>query len=155
MVMSFGGLDALRDMKDDFGFVPTPKYDGEQSEYYARLIDGWVCVPLYCCEDPARTSIIMESLAVESRNHVIPALYEDAIQNKYLRDDESIRMLDMMQENRVIDLGDTVWMMDIRNVFMDAFRIGNGNFTSAIARNIKKIDRVITKTVEKLTEAGI
>lgn len=155
MVMWFGGLDALRDMKDDFGFVPTPKYDREQSEYYARLIDGWVCVPLYCCEDPARTSIIMESLAVESRNHVIPALYEDAIQNKYLRDDESIRMLDMVLKNRVIDLGDNVWMSDIRNVFMDVFRLKKGNFVSAIEKKVKAINKVIDKTVEKLTEAGI
>ncbi len=155
MVMAFGGLDALRDMEDDFGFVPTPKYDEEQSEYYARLIDGWACVPLYCCEDPERTSVIMESLAVESRNYVIPAVYDNAIKNKYLRDDESVRMLEMMQKNRVIDLGDTVWMSDIRNVFMDVFTKKSGNFSSAIAKNIKKIDRVITKAVEQLTNAGM
>jgi len=154
MVMSFGGLEELRDMEQDFGLIPTPKYDEAQSEYYARLIDGWICVPLYCCENPERTSVIMESLAVESKNYVIPAIYEDAIQNKYLRDEESVQMLDMMQKNRVIDLGDTVWMTDIRNVFMDVFTKGNGNFASAVAKKVKAVNKTITRAVEKLTEAG-
>ena len=64
-------------------------------------------------------------------------------------------MLDMVLKNRVIDLGDTVWMFDIRNVFMDVFTKKSGNFSSAIAKNIKKIDRVITKAVEQLTNAGM
>ena len=148
MVMSFGGLNSLRDMEADFGLVPTPKYDEAQSEYYGRLIDGWINVPLYCCENPERTSVIMEALAVESKNYVIPAVYEDAVQNKYLRDEESIRMLDMVMKNRVIDLGDTVWMFDIRNVFMDVFRLKKGNFVSAIEKKVKAINKVIDKTVE-------
>lgn len=148
MVTQFSALNSLRDMKADFGLIPVPKYDEEQSEYYGRLIDGWISVPLHCCENPERTSVIMEALAVESKNYVIPAVYEDAIKNKYLRDEESIRMLDMVLKNRVIDLGDTVWMSDIRNVFMDVFKLKKGNFVSAIEKKVKAINKVINKTVE-------
>ena len=54
-----------------------------------------------------------------------------------MRDEESIRMLDMVLKNRVIDLGDTVWMFDIRNVFMDVFTFKRGNFVSAIEKRLK------------------
>ncbi|MBQ8578879.1 MAG: hypothetical protein IJ449_13090 [Clostridia bacterium] len=155
MFNGFGSLSILRDMEHDFGLVPLPKYDETQKEYYSRLIDGWINVPLYCTENPERTSVIMEALAVETKNYVIPALYEDAIQNKYLRDETSVRMLDLVMQNRSIDLGDTVWMVDIRNIFMDCFRNKKPDFASAIEKNTKKASRAIDKALESLgNQAG-
>ena len=57
-------------------------------------------------------------------------------------------MLDMVLKNRVIDLGDTVWMFDIRNVFMDVFRLKKGNFVSAIEKKVKAINKVIDKAID-------
>ena len=111
----FGKCLELREMEDNFGIVPVPKYDTEQTEYLSRIIDAWTNVALSCATDLERTSIILETLAVESKNYVIPAIYENAITQKGIRDDDSLEMLEIIQKNRTLDLGDTVWQADIRN----------------------------------------
>lgn len=153
-VNGFSAVSLLRDMESDFGIVPTPKFDETQEEYYGRLIDGWINVPLYCCENPERTSVIMEALAVESKNYVIPAIYEKSIKDKCLRDEESIRMLEVIQKNKIIDLGDTVWMDPIRNLFMDCYRKKKPDFASAMEKKIKLVNKTIEKAVEALSESS-
>lgn len=151
-VSSFGLTPFLRDMESDFGIVPTPKYDETQEEYYGRLIDGWINVPLYCCENPERTSVIMEALAVESKNYVIPAIYEKSIKDKCLRDEESIRMLEVIQKNKIIDLGDTVWMDPIRNLFMDCYRNKQPDFASAMEKKTRLVNKTIEKAIKAFSE---
>ncbi len=150
----FGVSKELRDMQSDFGIVPIPKYDEAQDRYYTRIDDGWLNVPLACATDLERTSIIMEALAVESKNLVIPAIYEDSIKNKCIRDEESLEMLELIMENRVIDLGDTVWYDAVRQVYMGCFYSGSDAFVSAEASNLTKIENTIAEMTEMLKENG-
>ncbi|MDD4773087.1 MAG: hypothetical protein PHZ09_05710 [Eubacteriales bacterium] len=150
IVNGFGTASRLRDMESDFGIVPLPKYDEVQQSYYTRLCDGWLNLPLYCAADLSRTGVIMESLAVESKNYVIPAIYDRALLNKYIRDEETVRMLDIIQRNRIIDLGDTIWMAAVRNIFMDCFRQKKPEFASAVEKNVKSVEKTIEKTLEAM-----
>lgn len=87
---SFTDVSYLRDMKDDFGIVPWPKYD-ESSDGYAANVDAGTdlfVVPITTA-DAERTSIILEALCAEGYRSVIPAYYEVALQKKYTRDDIS------------------------------------------------------------------
>ena len=95
----------LRDMKDDFGIIPMPKYTEEQEKYHTAC-NTWyptgVAVPL-TCSDPERTGMIMENLAYYSYELMTPAVYEVTLQGKVSRDDVSSLMLDLIYEELTFD----------------------------------------------------
>lgn len=147
-VTIIGHLALLRDMKNDFGVVPLPKYNEEQSNYVTRVIDGWInCVPV-TCTDLERTGMIVESLAVESKNYTVPAYYEVALKYKYSRDEDTIHMLDVIYNTRTMDLGDTVWMVPVRVTYTDLFMNGKNTFASATEKSMKSIQSTIDKAIE-------
>ncbi len=98
-VMSF------RDMEDDFGIIPVPKLD-EKQETYLSACNTWlpngIAVPRTCA-DPEKTGLIMETMAVLSREIIMPAAYEITLQGKVARDDVSVKMLDIIFENSSFD----------------------------------------------------
>lgn len=103
---SLKDISYLRNMNDDFGIVPWPKYDASQEKYYTNVDAGTnlFIVPI-TNSDPERTSIVLEALCAEGYRTVIPAYYEVALQTKYTRDDLSVQMLDIIKEGRVFDIG--------------------------------------------------
>lgn len=96
----------LRNMQDDYGIIPWPKFDDTVDKYYTNVDAGTniIGVPV-TNSDPTRTSVILEALCAEGYREVIPAYYEVALQGKYSRDDVSARMLDIIRSDRVFDLG--------------------------------------------------
>lgn len=98
---------SLRDMEADFGILPFPKYDAAQDRYYST-VGSWhsvfFCVPAHM-EDADRTGTIVEALAYESREIVRPVYYNQILDYKYMRDEESVDMLDIILSTRVFDLG--------------------------------------------------
>lgn len=94
----------FRDMKDDWGILPLPKYDEEQENYYAPVDAG---VHLYIvpinAENPERTSVILEAMSYEGYKTVVPSFYETSLKGKYARDDESTQILEIIKAARVFD----------------------------------------------------
>jgi hypothetical protein len=99
-------ISYMRDMKDDFGIIPAPKYDETYDKYYTNVDSGTnlFIVPI-TNSDSERTSIILEALCAEGYRRVIPAYYEVALQKKYTRDDLSVQMLEIIKEGRIFDIG--------------------------------------------------
>ena len=95
----------LRDMEDDYGIIPWPKFD-ESTDYYTNVDAGTniIGVPI-TNTDTTRTSVILEALCAEGYREVTPAYYEVALQVKYSRDDISSQMLNIIRAGRVFDLG--------------------------------------------------
>lgn len=93
-VHGLGSAQMYRDMKSDFGVIPTPKLDDTQESYFIQPdITKQMVIPS-TAPDNERTSIIVEALAYEGYSYLRPLYYETMLQNKYLRDEESIEMLD-------------------------------------------------------------
>jgi len=148
-VSGVGSVPALRAMETDFGILPFPKYDEAQEKYYSRVIDGWIyCVPNYA-PDPGRTSVIMEALAVESKNITVPAYFETALRTKYARDDESQEMLDIIHANRTMDLGDTFYMTPVRDIYMNVLNGKKNNFASAVEKATNSVNKALQKANEE------
>jgi hypothetical protein len=102
----FSSAEGYRDFEFDFGIIPYPKWDEIQDKYYT-MSDGAhdvMAVPVTCI-DTERTSIIVEALNAESYKQVIPAYYETALKVKYTRDEESVKVLDMLLAGRTFDFG--------------------------------------------------
>ena len=145
LVAPVDNIPALRAMETDFGIIPFPKYDEAQEKYYSRVVDGWIyCVPSYA-PNLERTSVVMEALAVESKNITVPAYMDTALRTKYARDDDSQDMLDIIHANRTMDLGDTFYMDPVRNIYVDVFRAKKDNFASAVEKKTSSVDKQLQK----------
>ncbi|MBR7071285.1 MAG: extracellular solute-binding protein [Clostridia bacterium] len=82
---------ALREMKDDFGFVPIPM-GPDVKQYYSAIDHNTpiVCVPS-SIDNPEATGLILEALAATSYSEL--DVWQDEIAALYYRDDESAEVL--------------------------------------------------------------
>lgn len=104
----FGQLqtsESLRDMKTDFGVIPTPKYDAEQKNYYSYMFEAMRLMALpYNCQKPETVCAVLEELAFEGYTAVSPVYYGTVLKNKYARDDISSQMIDMVRNGLHTDI---------------------------------------------------
>ena len=83
--------------------------------------------------NPEMASVILEAMACESQNSVIPAYYDVMLKVKLTRDEVSASMLDLIFENRVFDYGDTILCTELRDgVLRTAFAEDNRNAASLL-----------------------
>lgn len=88
----------LRDMKDDFGIIPYPKYDETQTEYISSASSNFlsVCAVPVTNDDLENTGAFMEYYAYLGYTDIRPQFYDVLLQGKVARDDESVKMLDTL-----------------------------------------------------------
>ena len=106
-------LPGMRDSELDFGIVPLPKYDEAQSDYYARATTQMLALPA-TLDDPVFTGVILEALSMESHRIVNPKVYEISFSGKYLRDEESYEMYQIIADCGVYDFN---WTFGSGNTF--------------------------------------
>ena len=151
MMAQMMSVRKLRDMELDFGVLPSPKYDKSQGEYYSCVSihqAGLASVPV-TLSDPERTGIIIEALSAESRYTVQPAYYDISLKGKYVRDEESADMLDILFTTRLYDLGsvghfggfETEWLRMVSNKKRD------------IVSLYEKSEKMIQSDIDKLIKA--
>jgi len=102
---SLGDAKVLRAMDDEFGIIPYPKFDEEDE--YATVTNGGaplLIMPI-TVPDVERTGAITEALCAYGSKLVIPAFYDKALKTKYSRDDDSERMMDIVKDSIIFDLG--------------------------------------------------
>ena len=99
--------EVLRDMKDDYGLVPIPKLDAEQESYYSLDADygSQISVPI-TVKDPAMVGAVLEKMGELSYKMVTPAYLDTALKGKYLRDENSARMVDLIIEGTWMDFAE-------------------------------------------------
>ncbi len=89
----------IRDMEDDYGIIPLPKYDSQQEKYYTQL--GTTTSAFFVPNNVADvdlTSKVMEALAYYGQTMVVPSYYEVALKTKYINDPQIREMLDIVRE---------------------------------------------------------
>ncbi|MBQ8578941.1 MAG: hypothetical protein IJ449_13405 [Clostridia bacterium] len=95
---------AMRDMKDEYSILPYPKWDEHQESYLTGAMDNYSVLGIpVTVSDTEMVSLITEALNIESYKTLFPTYYEQALQDKYARDDESIEMIDILMAGRNFD----------------------------------------------------
>ncbi len=146
MDVSLFHLEQLRDMEADFGIIPYPKYEDSQAEYYSRVSYYWATVVPTTNGHLDMTGAILEALNCESANTVTPAYYDVALKTKVSRDEESAAMLDLILENRVVDIGDTILCADIRDGFVySMFKSNKRELVSTVQKHEKTLQKIFDK----------
>ncbi len=153
MECTVNDLQAHRDMSDDFGIVPVPKFY-EEMENYCTLVDAGVhllVVPT-TAGDPERTSVILEALAYESYKNTIHTYYDVVLGTKYARDEDSVKMLDIIRGTRVYDTDYFYGATPFGSVGWELCKMAEPNFSSFYAKNEKTALRGIKEINKKYQE---
>ena len=111
----FYSADMLRDMKSDYGIIPFPKLD-ETIDGYKSLVHNsamLISVPVTCDKTDAVFASI-EALGAEGYRTVTPAYYEVALKTKYIRDDVSGQIVDMIHDACTTDFA-YVYSSNLKN----------------------------------------
>lgn len=99
-------VEYFRERENEYGILPYPKFDEAQDGYYTMVDGGHAALAIpKSVQDLEFVGIITEALNAETHKIVFPAYYEIALKVKYSHDDESVKMLDMIVENRIFDFG--------------------------------------------------
>ncbi|MBO5042994.1 MAG: extracellular solute-binding protein [Clostridia bacterium] len=145
-----GELSKLKSTELDYGVLPWPIYDKNQENYVSRCGDAWLhCVPSNA-ENPERTSAIMQALAYYSADTVYKAYYDNALTSKYVRDPESVEMMQIILSTLSIDLGDTIWFENLRFPLTKEFLTKKGNI--GITSTFKSYERIANREIKKVMD---
>ncbi len=102
---NLGSAQSYRDMDDNFGIIPYPKYT--EDDEYATIVNGFnhlLIIPR-TVYDPERTGNIIEALCAIGSRDVVPVFYDVSLKTKFSRDEESEDMIDIIRDSVVYDLG--------------------------------------------------
>lgn len=143
----------LRNLETAMGIVPVPKFSEDQAVYsnVVWTVGSYVAVPK-TISDLQRVSVILEAMAAKSMQLLRPAYYNIALNGKYLRDEESIEMLDIVIAERVYDLGLAYGFGGITEIVQSLVSKGNTGLMSAMDSKSKSIQSAIDKVVAKFEE---
>ncbi len=98
---------SFRVMEDDFGILPIPKTFANQDSYYHTVSTGnssYMALP-FGVPNPEELGVVIEAIAMKSREYVRPEFYETQLKYRDARDNESAEMLDLIFSTRSFDLG--------------------------------------------------
>jgi hypothetical protein len=150
---------SIRNMEDEFGVVPMPKYDEAQTRYRTLLHDQFTvaCVPTTAASERVdEISAVLEAMASTSYKTVRPAYYETTLRTKIAKDPQSAEMFDLIVDNVYIDAG--IIYTNALVSFHDKFRgiMGSGKNTVAsdYARLDKQVNKALGRMMEKLDKIG-
>ena len=143
----------MREMDDDYGILPEPKFDSAQ-ENYQSFVNGaisMICVPATVKEQNREyVSVIIEALASEAYNLVTPALKENILKRKMTRDAESADMIDIIVRHRVFDMAYANMYDGIGSFVRDLLRQKS---ETGVAAKLKSYTKQTQSKIKKIVEA--
>ena len=97
----------LKDVSDNYGVLPMPKYDDVYEGYYSSVnhhAASLMAVPMTNNENE-RTADVLQAWGMASEKIVNPEFYDRILSTRMVNDVDSIRMLDIIFEHRTYDIG--------------------------------------------------
>ena len=136
-------------MEQDFGIIPFPKYDEAQENYRTVTAQtGNVIALPVTVTDPDRSALIVEAMAAESVETVRPAFYDVCLTGKYVRDDESSDMIEIILDNKVYDLGYIFNIGSFRSTLQNLEKAYSSDVASAITSIESKMQQALDDQME-------
>ena len=153
---TINGIPGLRDSEVDFGILPGPKYNEEQEKYISNPWPCFVCVPI-TLTDPDKTGAVLELFCYESQA-IQTAYNENLIRGKSTRDEESLEMLDVINEGMTCDIGGSYLGFDssfhsIYYCFYELMPNHNENIASHYEKVKKPVEKTLSRLYEKIIKA--
>ncbi len=92
-------------MDDEYGILPTPKYD-EQQENYQSFVNGAASFVLVATseKDPAYVGTIIEAMGAYNYENITPNMYEIVTKLQVAQDPDSAQMISLILRTAVYDM---------------------------------------------------
>jgi hypothetical protein len=139
----------------EYGILPQPKYDSEQTDYYTTVQygnSGAIAIPKNN-NDLDFTGIILEALAAESRYTTYPTFVETVLKVKDTPDEQAKKMLDVIFDGIVYDVADAFDFGGIVNIFNNKLYHSKQNNMYSSYDNIERyILDALEDTVDRYEE---
>ena len=149
-MFSYGEIVTTQQLRSEdfaFGVLPSPKYDEDQERYYCRK--SWptagVSIPV-TAKNPEKSATFADALNYLSREIVWPVYRKLVLEQKNLRNEESIEMLDIILRssvpaiNTIYDVGS-----DMINSIGAKLIKGENDISSIVASNQSSIEAALEK----------
>ena len=145
-----GFMKYWREMEDDYGVIPFPKYDEEQKTYLSLVHDvAYMYGVPADCRNPEPVCAMMEALSSDSHRNVMPVYFSQVLKEKYARDTVSGRIIDIIHDNPVADFA-YINGYGFNSIIR---QICNSTGTNTYVSEIKSVLKVKQKLLEKTIKA--
>ncbi len=154
----FNEISRFRDMDSNYGILPNPRYDENQTEWYSTFSAGlanFTAMP-FVQEDAERTGAIMELMGYYSSKTTVPAYYTKTLEGEKIRDEESKFCLDIIFGNKFVDVGHYYKIAGLNTDMYNYVYNGKfGSFASLVQGKLRSAELTVknlNKSIEKLKE---
>ena len=146
----------FRNMTDRYGIIPIPKMEESQEGYQTFLHDQFTAFGIVSTVKESRLQMMgafLEAMAAESYKSLVPTYYELALKTKYVSDEESGQMLDMIYQSIYIDAGVlyTKSLSSIHQQLRTVVKSENNTVASLFAATGKVVEKMLVKLNDGLT----
>ena len=100
--------------------------------------------------DTSRTGMIIEALSAEGYKQLIPVYYEVALKAKYLRDEDSTKMLDLITKARTISFS---YCYDNYTAGLGFGNCFQSDYADSFATFYAGRENLVKARIEEVTEA--
>ena len=154
-MFSYGEIantQTLRSVDFSFGVLPNPKYDESQSRYYSRK--SWpscgVSIPV-TAPDAEMSGALADALNYLSKEMVWPVYRGLVLEQKNLRNEESIEMLDIILNSGMPGIS-TIYNVGtgVIDGIGEKLMKGDTNITSTVASKTSSVEKEIAKVNENM-----
>ncbi len=132
----------LRDKSFSFGIVPYPKYDENQEQYYSMPYNGCCNMAMMTINgNPEFAAAAADALAYVSLEMVAPVYREVTLEQKGLRNDDSIEMLEIIMSSSVPELTAIYGIGGAIKTGVDSkYQAGETGIASVVAANKESVE---------------
>ncbi len=97
-------FEELRNMQDDYGILPYPKYNEMQDDYYTFSHAAYTVFAIPVTNtDPEVVCAVLEAMASYAYRDTMPTYLNTVLKGQYMSDPESRRMIDKVVDGFMVD----------------------------------------------------
>ena len=105
------------------------------------------------CADPHRAAAIIDAMAYHAYADVLPVYYGVNVEQKQMRNEDSIEMLGIIGDTRAINIGSIYgWTTDLDTAIYQKLSKGDSAIASVITAHTPKVEKLFEDTLALFTE---
>jgi len=153
--LGFTEKESMRNMQDDYGVLPYPKYDENQKDYYSFSNTSFAAVAIPVLNSsPKMAGAVIEAMASYSYRETRPLYLDTVLKGQYMSDPDSRRMIDIVIDGITIDAA-WIYYDTLSNKYTEEFllllRDKKETYSSTHESAKRKINTIL-KTYKKQLE---
>ena len=153
----FSRAALMKDMDSEYGIVPFPKYDENQTEYVSATRDEHSgLIVANNIQNPSLVGTTIEALCMYGYHDITPAYYETTLKLKYLSDETAMSMIDLIRDSVDFDFAIlyTVPLSTMYSFYGDNMAKATPSIAGAITAQSKAWQKLLDKMYADFEKVG-